>query len=663
MLFLKKNMSMPNIALLRWLAALTLALLPAFAQAARAPSPEVALRAAHDAWRAGDAKRLARHAAALEGHVLAPWIEYWQLSLRLEKDAQADGARAFLDRHAGTLAAEQLRRDWLRTLGKAGQWELFQRELPLLVIDDAAVACLALLARARQNDASAFEEFRRYWNLPRELAEGCSTLADAALESGRIGPQQVWERFRVLSEAGLTGAAKRTLAYLPRGEALDARRVEAALASPAAFLDRGPDLRSRPARELAIFALTRLSRDDVQRAADLYGRMQDRFPREDSGYVWAMIATQAARRHMPEATAWFAEARDTPLADEQLAWRARIALRQLNWTEVHAAIEAMTPAGRSDPAWIYWLGRAHQAIGRPDEAKVLFSRIAGAPSFYAQLAAEELGLAIRLPPGTAPPTIAEISEAAANPGLVRALAFYRAGLRPEGTREWNWAIRSMDDRRLLAAAEIARRNEAWDRAINTAERTREAHDYAVRYPAPYREVLGAEARSHNLEEYWVLGLVRQESRFIAEARSSAGASGLMQLMPATARWVAQKFQVKNYSGARVTDVAVNARLGTAYLRHVLDDLDGHPLLAAAAYNAGPGRARRWRDARPLEGAIYAESIPFPETRDYVKKVMTNTLYYAALAGGPARTLKERLGMIRARPVAERVVALAAGNRQ
>jgi len=251
----------------------------------------------------------------------------------------------------------------------------------------------------------------------------------------------------------------------------------------------------------------------------------------------------------------------------------------------------------------------------------------------------------------------ELAAVAANPGLQRSLALYRLDMRTEGTREWNWTIRGMDDRTLLAAAELARRNEVWDRSINTADRTVVLHDYALRYPAPYAEVLIAQARSHELEEHWVLGLVRQESRFIASAKSSAGASGLMQLMPATARWVARKIGLRDYSWSRVTDVVVNATLGTAYLKHVLADVDGSPVVAAAGYNAGPRRAHRWRDARPIEGAIYAESIPFNETRDYVKKVMANTVLYSAVLGGSMRTLKERLGVIAPRSSIERIAVV------
>ena len=184
------------------------------------------------------------------------------------------------------------------------------------------------------------------------------------------------------------------------------------------------------------------------------------------------------------------------------------------------------------------------------------------------------------------------------PGFQRALTFYRLNLRFEGNREWNWTIRDYDDKQLLAAAEFARKSEIYDRAINTADRTRELHDFSMRYLAPYRDVMKSYVSQQQLDEAWVYGLIRQESRFIADVKSSAGAIGLMQLMPATARWVAQKVGLKDYRGGTQTaNVETNLNLGTWYLRHVLDTLDSHPVLASAAYNAGPGRARAWRAER------------------------------------------------------------------
>ncbi|MGH8691531.1 MAG: lytic transglycosylase domain-containing protein, partial [Burkholderiales bacterium] len=163
-------------------------------------------------------------------------------------------------------------------------------------------------------------------------------------------------------------------------------------------------------------------------------------------------------------------------------------------------------------------------------------------------------------------------------------------------------------------------------------------------PLPYHAVFREYAGTHGVDEAWVLGLVRQESRFNPEARSSAGAAGLMQVMPRTARYVAARMGMRNYRAQSVTELQTNVTLGTGYLKLVMEQL-GHPVLASTAYNAGPARARRWRDDKPLEGAIYVESIPFPETRDYVKKVMANSVYYAAVLDRKPVPLKKRLGVI------------------
>jgi len=368
--------------------------------------------------------------------------------------------------------------------------------------------------------------------------------------------------------------------------------------------------------------------------------MEERFTAEERGYVWGQIAQFSAMRHEPEALAWFAKARD--LSDLQLAWKARAALRQLNWTEVQAAIDAMTDKEREIATWRYWKARALKAEGRGEEAAGLLKSVASEYSFYGQLALDELGEGVSTP-AVVKTTPAEIKAVADQPGIRRALALFGLGLRVEGTREWIWTIRQFDDRQLLAAAEVARRHELFDRTINTADRTISVHDFTLRYLAPYREVLKVRANRLALDEAWVYGLIRQESRFIVDARSPVGASGLMQLMPSTAKWVARKMGMKRIGD--VTEVDTNISLGTYYLKHVLDTLDGQPVLASAAYNAGPGRARAWRPDNSVEGAIYAETIPFNETRDYVKKVMSNANYYAHVFSQQVQSLKQRMGVI------------------
>jgi soluble lytic murein transglycosylase len=628
---------------------------PAFAQA----DPFLLAR---DAFRAGNQAKLAEQAAKLRGHVLEPYVTYYRLRLRLE-EASPGEISDFLNHNAGSYPAELLRRDWLKVLGRRGEWELFGVAFPTLVYDDPDVACYNLQRRYRGRDATATAEMMVFWASPRELPDGCMAIAAGEMAAGRLTTRHVWDRVRALLEAGQVHTALRAADALPAVEALEPKLVAQINDNPQRYLDRGkPDFSRRAHREMVMFAVVRLAQKDPELAASRWDRRrQAKLLPAERDYVWSQLAVLAAKRHLPVALEWYASAGAAPLTDEQLAWRARAGLRALNWVEVKNAIDRMTPAGRDDAAWVYWAGRSLRAQGQREEADALFRRIAGEHHFYGRLALEELGETVAVPARAEPPTKDAIEEMRRNAGLQRALALFGLDLRSDAVREWHWTVRTMDDRELIAAAELARRHELWDRAINTADRTVGSHDFGLRFLAPYKDAFSEQAKAQGLEESWVLGLVRQESRFIASARSGVGASGLMQIMPATAKWIAKRIGMKDFRPEGVADPGTNIVLGTSYLRYVLDELDGSPVLAAAAYNAGPGRARRWKGPQPLEGAIYTETIPFNETRDYVKKVMSNTVYYAALYGGEARSLKARLGVIPAHRFGEGLAATLTGE--
>jgi soluble lytic murein transglycosylase len=234
----------------------------------------------------------------------------------------------------------------------------------------------------------------------------------------------------------------------------------------------------------------------------------------------------------------------------------------------------------------------------------------------------------------------------------------RIGLRSEGVREWNYSTNlhtpgGMGERELLAAADMACQAQVWDRCINTSERTSSEVDASQRYPMPLHDIVVQRSNEIGLDPAYVYGLIRQESRFIMDARSHVGASGLMQVMPATAKWTARKIGLSGFEPRQLTDKQVNVRIGTSYLKLVLDDFGGSMPLAAAAYNAGPSRSRAWRNGPTLEGAIWAENVPFAETRNYVKKVLSNTTVYAAIITGQPQSLKQRLGTVGPRQVGER----------
>jgi soluble lytic murein transglycosylase len=618
-----------------------------------APGEDKRIVAAYDAYSAGDAMQLARHAKPLENHVLAPWLEYWQLAVRLE-DASVDEVRAFLAKHDDTYVAELLRGDWLRLTGRRAEWQEFDREAARYGRDDPEIRCYAWLSRLERNDEAAIAEAKTIWLEPEEHAEGCAKLVDALVLRSSLSTDEVWQRVRVLFERGQITAAKTVLGYLKKDEAPDEGALAEAAREPKRLISRLPAaLSSRATREVAVLAGVRYARHDPQAAAEaLEGVLSERLPEDDVRYLWGRVALEAAREHRPETLDWYARAGDGALSDNQLGWKARAALRVGRWQVVRESIDRMSARARRDPAWIYWYARALAAHGEVTGSRAYYLRIAGQTDFYGLLATEELGYVASVPDGDYVPSEEEVKAAGRDPGLARALELIRLGIRTEGVREWLYAIRDFDDARLLAAAELALRAEVYDRAINTADRTKRLHNFALRYPVPFHQVFREYARSQGLDEAWVLGLVRQESRFIAEARSSAGAAGLMQVMPHTARHVARKIGMRNYRSRRVMEVETNVTLGTGYMKLVLDQL-GHPVIASAAYNAGPNRARRWRDAeRPLEGAIFAETIPFGETRDYVKKVTANAVFYAAVLQNKLTPIKARLGIIAAANGAE-----------
>jgi soluble lytic murein transglycosylase len=602
--------------------------------------------AAYEAFRAGDPDRLDKYARSLEGSVLEPWAQYWQLRLRIE-DAQPIEVTPYLKRHAGTWLAEQLRADWLRELGRREDWPLFERTLGPLVQDDLEIRCDAWHARIARGDPTAEAEARAVWQEQlRELPEGCQRLVDRLLADGAVEADDLWRRARLQVYYGYVSAARDTLGNLPADARPDERALSRALTDPRQLLARAPrDLEPRAAREMLIFAVLRMARRDLDAAAHaLREGGAAGLPPEEREYLWARLATLAAFELREDALQWYARAGEAPLDDTQLAWKARAALRAGHWHKVLEAIEPMSPQARLDLGWTYWTGRAYAALGDPDSAREQYERIAGQPLYYSVLATEELGGEATIPKPFHEPAEAEVAEAGRNPELVRALELFRVGLRTEATREWMFAVRLMDDRQLLAAAELARRAEVYDRAIGTASRTDYLHDYRLRYLAPYRDVFREYAQAHDVEEAWLYGTVRQESRFVADARSGAGASGLMQLLPHTAHWMARRIGYQGYSAKRVTEVETNVTLGSRYLQHMLERT-GHPVLASTAYNAGLNRARRWEPGRAMEGAVFVESIPFDETREYVKRVMANTVHYALLLEGRTLSLKERLGQV------------------
>jgi len=636
------------------------------APAALAQGGDNALIEARDALKKKDRARLAaaRATALAERHPLAMWAEYFELSNRLV-DAQVDEVDAFMARWSGTYVEDRLRNDWLLELGKRRDWTNFAIQFPRFRMnDDREVTCYALMLD-HQAGKPVRDAALATWLAQRDGDNGCALMAATLYDAKVFGPADAWRKARAAVEANRPRALQQAAMLVSLATAQSAAE---AMDKPLRHLalrntDTGRIEGGRIEAELATLALTRLAATDPDAAIRFLNERYDRaLPADLAAWSWAVVGKHSALRLQPDAPDHFQRAalrtgrgvEPLVLPDDTLAWKVRAALRADNgrarWQQVMQGINAMSEAEQRDPAWVYWKARALQALAANSQdgesmralATELLNGIAEQYHFYGKLAADRLGRTVLLPGRPAPLTAEERDAAARHPGLVRSLQLIALGLRSEGVREWNFSLRGMGERELLAAAQLACDREVWDRCINTSDRTRFEVDMAQRFPTPFRKEVDAAAREIGLDPAYVYGLIRQESRFILDARSIVGASGLMQLMPATARWTARKIGL-DYTADLITDRDTNLKLGTSYLKLVLDDLDGSPAMAAAAYNAGPGRPRRWREGPTLETAIWAENIPLSETRDYVKKVLSNTAYYGALMNGQVPSLKPLLG--------------------
>ncbi|MCS0809245.1 lytic transglycosylase domain-containing protein [Massilia agilis] len=594
-----------------------------------------------EAARQDDAAKANALASRLPGYAIPSYVDYYRLKPRL-REAPQEEIRAFLRRWDGTAIADRLRNDWLLELGRRRDWPAFDRELPLFVKnDDYQVRCYALLSRLAKGEKVA-RDARALLTMPSGYGEACNALLVQLAQAGQFTQADLLTQLRLAGEMNATGPARRAAQLLGASET----RAVQAVDLPALALARG--VGKTPAEhQIYLVAVGRMARTSLKLADLALKKNGPKLSAEERAIGWSNIALAASIALSPEAWDDWKKAAGAPLSADQLQWKTRIALRQGDWKTVRTTIEAMPAPLRDDPAWVYWRGRALLAQGEREDAQDLFRRIADQNSFYGQLAMEELGQQVTIPPAARPPTPAEMAQVAANPDFQRALKFYALRLRFEGTREWNWGLRGYNERQLLAAAEFARRNNILDRMINTSERTRTEFDYTQRFPDPHDDIMHPTAQGLGLDKAWAYGLIRQESRFISDAQSGVGASGLMQVMPSTGKWVAAKIGLTEFVHGMLNDLKTNITLGANYMSMVLANAEGSQVLATAAYNAGPGRARAWRGtlAAPMEGAIFVETIPFTETRNYVRNVMSNATNYAALFDKRPQSLKARLGTI------------------
>lgn len=589
---------------------------------------------------------------AAQDPTLGMYPRYWLLRHKLQNRATPipiEEVKGFLYDYPDTYLAELVRSHWILASTRMGDYaNTLAIQVPVNPWN--SVRCSLVLSNhmlkldARSNDVKSQDALAAF-----APNTDCWEMLDQLANDNVVSKTQLKKLLQDSLEENKLDKAKRIASILFSDA--DIVQYVALMKNPKNWLEKQKKPTSQAQIDLATVAMSRLARskDRQQDAKYIQSNWQNKIPESDMQWVWSQFGLIAALNVENDAAKWYRLSGNHPMTDYNHAWEVRAELRALpiNWARVMQSIERMSDRQASEPVWVYWYGRALAAQGQTEKANNYFSRIAGDLSFYGQLAAEELGGPQPLPAIPAMVTSEAIIQAQKNPSLQRAIELFKLGWRPEAVPEWNFALRGMDDMQLRGAAEFALSQNIYDRVVNTSLLTNQSVDINQRFIAPFEEQVNEKAELINLDTAWIYGLIRQESRFITDAKSRVGASGLMQLMPATAKWVAKKIGMQDYHPSKVNEFDTNTVLGTNYMNMVLQDLNGSQLLATAGYNAGPGRSKRWRSRLPgeVEGAIFAETIPFTETRLYVKNVMSNAVYYATIFSGKPHSIKERLGVV------------------
>jgi soluble lytic murein transglycosylase len=611
-----------------------------------------AFQAAEQALQSGQAVTF----SALADYPLYPYLLYRDLTHRLTKDPAAE-VRSFLKTYDDTPLAGRLRSAWLQQLAKEQRWADFLQDYRPTA--DVALNCWQrqALLQTGQSD-QALQGIEQLWLSGTALPVTCDPLINRWAGQGGLTLERLWQRFALTMSQGEQHLAHQLQTLLPANDRATAELWLAVDDNPRLVLDSSRcDINKPHVVDILLHGLRRWSRLDSVSAATALDTLKARYPLD--GGPWTelerQIAVFMAGRGHPDAlrrlTALPAAVVDTQVRE----WRVRIAVKQGDWNAALNWLDQLAPQERADLRWQYWRARALEATGRHDEAQGIYQQLAGQRDYHGFLAADRLALPYQFNANPLPVADKELDSLEQLPGLQRARELYLLERLPEATTEWNYSIDRLSQEDLKKAAKLAQRWSWHYQAIVTLARTGYWDDLELRFPMPYGEQVSAAARHNNLDPAWVYAIMRQESSFRTDAASSAGALGLMQLLPATGQQVARNLQRSPPGLYDLLQTDLNINYATYYLRQTLEHFQGNLLLTTAAYNAGSDKVAEWLPAQgTLPADVWAETIPYMETRKYVQKVMEYATIYGRQVGSGS-SITARLGQIpsRAQATAQR----------
>jgi peptidoglycan lytic transglycosylase len=587
--------------------------------------------AALQAINANDVQRFDSLYRKLDGYVLQGYLRYEFLKDRLADTGEED-IRRFIERNSFAPISAQLRARWLTELAARGQWDTFMHEYR--ANDDPTLQCLYLnrLLNGAGNAKELAAKIEKLWVTDQRLPSVCNATFGGARERGYLTDELVWKRIELLMEHHQPSfAGELAKQYLDADQRTWVRRWQEMYRDPAEELHRlSYKVDNARATMIVKHGIVRLAHRNPQAAMAQWERLRGLYPllAKDDGEIIGTLAMLATQRHLPLAVHWFAEIPDNAFDRDLRLWALRAALRESDWVLAKRLVANLGKDEQTDRFWWYWTARIMEQTGQNAKAQYLYALVAADRNYYSFLAADRLQTGYAMQHQAVKVDPQDIEAVLKRPGMQAARELYAVGDVATARAQWEWTTVGMNKQEQEAAALVAGDWGWHDRAIVSLKRSGHFNDLDLRFPLVYRDIVESNAAEHDLDPSWVYGVIRQESGFAVDARSTAGALGLMQLMPRVGRSTARRLKLDVSGSDAILEVENNLRLGTAFLQNLLKRHSGNELLATAAYNAGPGRVKSWR---PHDGSlpadIWVETIPYEETRDYVKNVMAYATVY------------------------------------
>lgn len=585
----------------------------------------------------GDASLYLQSRNALQGYPLEPYLQYDELTARL-KNASNTEIEAFLAEHGDLPQANWMKLRWLRWLSERGDWSTFDRYYDSK-LNFTELDCLNAQHQIQEGQTTQpFKTAEKLWLVGKSQPAACDGLFSAWAARGQMPESMVWKRAKLAAEARNYGLVTHLGQQMPTLGSLanlmsDIAQKPQQLADVQRFIPA-----SEPMADVVGLGLRRLAKQDPEKALGLLDTYSQRLPfsRDEKVSIAREIGLTLAKNFDPRALPLM-ERYDPELRDDTVSeWRARLLLRLARWKETYQLIQRFPPSLLETNRWQYWRARTLE-LSQPQSSSVLadYQPVSRERDFYGFLAADRIKAPYQL--NNRPLVLSNSlrNRVRTTPGIQRALEFYARGEFLNARREWFHVSRSFNRDELVAQARMAYDMQWYFPAIRSISQAKYWDDLDIRFPIAYRDSFVREARQRGLHSSWVFAITRQESGFMADARSGVGAMGLMQLMPATAKHTASKFSIPLASPQSALQPDTNIQLGTAYLSMVHAQFNGNRVLASAAYNAGPGRVKRWlKDARHLAFDVWVETIPFDETRQYVQNVLAYAVIYGQKLNTP-----------------------------